>query len=114
MPLEFIAHLGATFVANLLPDTLLGIGQELLNAIVGLFADPAGFADQEKAIAMRRGRGQVGAQFVELLKLILQDRGDQFFLGRREAQAGVLAGMEVEIGLVGGIHGVTGGGVTLF
>lgn len=105
VPLEFVAHIGATFIANLLPDTLLGVGQKLFDAVVGLLADPAGFADEEKTIAVRRSRGQVGTQLLELLKLILQNRHHQFFLGRREAQAGLLAWQQMETGLICGSHG---------
>ena len=104
MALEFVAHLGATLITDFLPDELLSVGEELLDAIVGFLANPAGLANEEEAIAMR-GRGDdVGEQLAELLEFILQDRSDFLSLLGRQLQPRLLIGGQVQVRVTGGVH----------
>src|SRR4051812_2937955 len=90
MALELVAHLGAALVADFLPGSLLGITEQLLDAVVGLFANPAGFADEEKAVPVGVRPGEIGAKVAELFKLVLQDRGNLLLLRERQLQPGLL------------------------
>src|SRR6478736_678999 len=103
--LELLAHFRAALVADFLPGFLLGVAEQLFDAVVGFLPDPAGFANEEKAVAVGGRDGEIAAHLAELFEFILQDRGNLLLLRGRQVQPRLLVGQQVQRDVVGGVHG---------